>query len=247
MSKDKTISDEQLNACIDGQLDHSDQERLLEMLRDNPEMAHRNCQLQKAHELVRLTYHSEQPPENGSAGYTPPRHWMMGLVASLLIGMGVLIGMIGGGYFKQNSSLLELANTIHTPSSEQGPLAGDKQHWQVMLHVNSNDPYRFSVLLDETEQLLEDSRKNQQEIEIEILTNGPGLELVRDSDTPHARRLRALQDRYSNLVVSACSQALKRLRQKGTDIKLLPKTRVVPSALDNILRRQREGWTYIRI
>lgn len=242
MNREDTVSDETLNASIDGQLDRKDQARLMERLRNDPALAQRGCQLQKAHELVRLAYQSEQPHESPRPAPAARRPWRTGLVASLLIGFGMVLGLLGGTYYSQQpSSLLELASTVHTPD------AGDKPLWRVLLHVSTHDPYRFRILLEETEKLLESSRKEHQAVEVQILANGEGLELVRNSNTPHARRLRALQDRYSNLVVSACNEALTRLRQKGVDIELLPQTRVVSSALDEILHRQKQGWTYIRI
>lgn len=242
MSKDNSVSDEQLNAYIDGQLDLPEQSRLLEMLRDNPELSRRNCELQKVHELVKLTYQTEAAPE---AEAPPPylhHKWLMGVAAALLVGFGVLLGWVGINITGHDPSLIELANTVHV-----NPDAGEQHTWRVMLHVSSNDPHRFKILLDETENLLKTSVQDHQAVEVEILTNGDGMELVRNSNKPYARRLKSLQDEYKNLVVSACNQTLSRLRKQGIDIKLLPKTRVVPSAINEALARQKNGWTYIRI
>ncbi len=242
MNRDRTISDEQLNAYIDGQLDLPEQSRLLEILRDDPDLIRRNCELQKVHELVRLTYQSEHTPETINLPRRPRHKWLMSMAAALLIGFGVLLGWFGTNLNGHSSSLIELAKTVHV-----NPGNNTTRPWRIMLHVSSNDPYRFEVLLDETENLLKSSLKHQQAVEVEILTNGQGLELVRNSNQPYALRLRALQDKFNNLVISACDQALTRLREKGIKVELLPKTRVVPSAIHEVLARQKQGWTYIRI
>jgi intracellular sulfur oxidation DsrE/DsrF family protein len=242
MSKDNSVSDEQLNAYIDGQLDVPEQSRLLEMLRDNPELSRRNCELQKVHELVKLTYQTEQTPEISTAPPHMHQKWLMGVAAALLVGFGVLLGWFGLNLSNHDPSLLELARTVHVD-----PTSGEQHPWRVMLHVSSNDPHRFKILLDETENLLKTSLQDHKAVEVEILTNGKGMELVRNSNKPYARRLKSLQDEYQNLVVSACNQTLSRLRKQGIDIELLPKIRVVPSAINEALARQKRGWTYIRI
>lgn len=240
MNRDKTLSDEQLNAYVDGQLDLKEQSHLLEMVRDNPQLGRRHCALQKAHELVRLTYQSEPVPDTITPSRIPPSRWFMGLAAMLLVGFGALLGWAG---FSMNNpgSLIELASTVHA-----NPANATEQPWRVMLHVSSNQPRRFEILLNETEKLLKNSLAKQQAVEVEILTNGKGLSLVRNN-SPHARRLQALQDQYPSLVVSACNETLTRLRREGISVELLPQTRIVSSALNEALSRQQEGWTYIRI
>jgi len=242
MSKDNSVSDEQLNAYIDGQLDLPEQSRLLEMLRDNPELSRRNCELQKVHELVKLTYQTEKAPEAEASLPHLYQKWLMGVAAALLVGFGVLLGWVGTNMTSHNPSLLELANTLHVD-----PSSGEHHPWRVMIQVSSNDPHRFNVLLDETENLLKTSLQDHKVVEVEILTNGKGIELIRNSNQPYARRLKTLQDEYKNLVVSACNQTLTRLRKQGIEINLLPKIRVVPSAISEALARQKSGWTYIRI
>lgn len=242
MNRDKTLSDEQLNAYVDGQLDLGEQSRLLEIMRDNPELGRHNCHLQKAHELVKLTYQSEPVPDTTRPPRTSSSRWFMGLAAMLLIGFGAVLGWAG---FNMNppNSLMELASTVHA-----NPANATAQPWRVMLHVSSDDqPRRFKILLDETENLLKNSLARQQPVEVEILANGKGLALLRNDNSPHARRLQTLQKKYHNLVVSACNETLSRLRREGVAVELIPQTRIVSSALNEALARQRQGWTYIRI
>ncbi|MFP3874346.1 MAG: hypothetical protein ACLFV1_07810 [Thiohalophilus sp.] len=53
-----------------------------------------------------------------------------------------------------------------------------------MLHVSSNQPRRFAILLDETGKLLKNSPVRQQAMEVNILTNDKGLSLVRNTSSP---------------------------------------------------------------
>jgi intracellular sulfur oxidation DsrE/DsrF family protein len=40
---------------------------------------------------------------------------------------------------------------------------------------------------------------------------------------------------------------VERLREKGIEVRLLPGTRVASSALDQIVTRMGQGWSYVRI
>lgn len=137
MNRDNRVSDEQLNALVDGQLDLDEQTRLLKILQDNPELNRKNCELQKVHGLVKLTYESEQTPQYTSPVRQESRHrWVMGLAATLLVSFGVAMGWLVSNVSNNPSSLLELAHTVHVTPNEDG-----QQPWRVLLHVSSNDPH----------------------------------------------------------------------------------------------------------
>ncbi|MCK5721001.1 MAG: hypothetical protein KAI84_00555, partial [Gammaproteobacteria bacterium] len=62
------------------------------------------------------------------------------------------------------------------------------------------------------------------------------------------KRLQNLQLKYENLAVLVCGQTLKRVqREQGKKLNLLPNTNVVSSAINQIVKRQKNGWSYIRI
>jgi len=74
------------------------------------------------------------------------------------------------------------------------------------------------------------------------------LALVTNAGNEYNRRLQKLQLKYQNLVVMACGQTLKRFkRSTGKPVDLLPDTNVVTSAINQIVKRQKQGWSYIRI
>ncbi|MGD8926871.1 MAG: DsrE family protein, partial [Thioalkalispiraceae bacterium] len=119
---------------------------------------------------------------------------------------------------------------------------------KVLLHVTSDDRYRLNALLNETENVLKEYQHKQQKVAIQILANGKGLDFLRNDKSQFGKRIAELQSRYDNLVFTACAVAMARVKQEtGKDVQLLPNTKVTPSALDEVLRRQKEGWTYIKI
>ena len=92
------------------------------------------------------------------------------------------------------------------------------------------------------------SAQQQQKVRIEILTNGGGLMLVEESAAPYTQRVQALAKQYDNLGLIACQRALDTLKKdKGIELDLVPEASVVESAMNQVIKRQQEGWAYIRI
>ncbi len=243
MSND--FSDERLNAFIDNEVDLAEKHQLFDALRQDESLRKRVCELQKTHDLIKLTYQSIDPP----TGYPPlPQtrsrfRFPRSMAAGILVVVGSLLGWFTHQQMNPNNSLLELARAVESPQTTRTDSAR-----KIMLHVSTNDEYRLNIMLEETEHLLKASREGGEKVFVEILTNGPGLELVKKSGSQSAQRLQELQTRYDNLFVTACAQAIERVRRdKGVDLELIPNTTVVRSSLSEVLERQREGWTYIRI
>ncbi|HEB55716.1 MAG TPA: hypothetical protein ENI98_05310 [Gammaproteobacteria bacterium] len=243
MSND--FSDERLNAFIDNEMDLAEKQRVFEAFRQDEALRKRACELQKTHDLIKLTYQSVNPPTS----YQTPlrsqaRPWFLSnmVAATILVVVSSLLGWFGHQALTPNSSLLDLARAV------QPPQAVNSGARKIMLHVSTSDEYRLNIMLEETEHLLKASRKNGEKVFVEILANGPGLKIVDNIGSAPARRLQKLQTRYDNLYVTACAQAIERLRiTKGIKLDLIPNASVVRSSLSEVLKRQREGWTYIRI
>ena len=238
-----TYSDEHLNAYLDNQLDASERAQLLEALRQDGDLSARVCKLQKVKEMVQLAYHNfdaehsiQQPPHRKPV-------WPA-IAASFLLAMGLLTGWFANSQFGHQPRLLELAKAVQTSNTA----ATAQDEWRLVLHVDSADPNRFNVMLDETEQLLKTSAQQKQKVRVEILTNGGGLMLVEQGNAAYTKRLQALSKQYDNLGLLVCQRALNKFKsEKGVQLDLVPEARIVESAMNEVIKRQQEGWAYIRI
>ena len=238
-----TYSDEHLNAYLDNQLDASERAQLLEALRQDGELSARVCKLQKVKEMVQLAYHNFDAEHSIQQ---PPQHkpvWPA-IAASFLLAMGLLTGWFANSQFGHQPRLLELAKAAQTSNT----MATAQEEWRIVLHVDSADADRFNVMLDETEQLLKTSAQQQQKVRVEILTNGGGLMLVEQGNAAYTKRLQTLSKQYDNLGLLVCQRALDKLKtEKGVQLDLVPEATVVESAMNQVIKRQQEGWAYIRI
>jgi len=56
-----------------------------------------------------------------------------------------------------------------------------------------------------------------------------------------------MMDKYDNLTFVACANTIERLRARGVDVHLIDRTHARSTAIDHVISRLREGWTYIKI
>jgi len=238
-------SDEFLNAYIDSELATDERSQLLDDMRQDSELATRLCKLQKVKDMVQLAYYSAEdtkPEQNGKQRLQC--YALRTIAASLSLGIGLVIGNYTAMNDAHAPTLMEMAQTTHF-NAQSTP---KEKEWKLMVHVNSDDPARFRTVLDETEYLLKTSAHSTRKVQIEILVNGQGVRMLEDKDTPYAKKILAMESSYKNIQFLACQIALNRHKDKdGFDLDLLPGVEVVPSALKQVMTRQREGWTYLQI
>lgn len=236
----RRYSDETLNAFIDGELGPEETDELIAEMSQDAALSEEICRLNQTKELLRHVYrHPPQPePRANKKRKAYPR------VAAVLALLAV--GGAGGWTAHQVAVSSEVHNVGNTQLIQLPGAANEALN--VVLHVNSWEPERLASLLDETELLLSSYEQTGQRLNVEILTNGSGLDLLRADVTPYAARIHELQQRFDNLSFIACQTAMDRLKEeRGVQAQLLPDSRVVPSAVSEIARRQREGWVYIQI
>lgn len=233
MSHEKTISDEQLNAFVDQQLDQDDRERVLSATMKDQHLAEEVYSLYQMKELVQQAY--RQPPEVNRAMYPVRRRTVFFRWAAMLV-LFVTTAVTSyhwnqGGDFAQNA--------FFDMAAIQGDQFSGKR---VLLHVDSNDPQRIKAAMQTVEKLM----GRRQPEQIEVVANGAGLIMVREN-SPHAAGVSALAARYTNLEFKACGFAMEATRMKeGQPVVLVPEAEKVDAALNEILRRLKEGWVYIK-
>ena len=90
-------------------------------------------------------------------------------------------------------------------------------------------------------------RKPRKPIELEVIANAGGLDLFREEASPYAMRIQQLSEQYPNVKFIACTNAIERLREKGIEPHLIKSVHRGPTALDQVVKRMNDGWTYIKI
>jgi hypothetical protein len=77
--------------------------------------------------------------------------------------------------------------------------------------------------------------------QVEVVFFGPGLNMLRVTNTEYQERLKKLSD--NGVTLSACQNAMKAMNVKTED--LFPFATQVDSGVAQLARRQEAGWAYI--
>jgi intracellular sulfur oxidation DsrE/DsrF family protein len=272
MSQEKRFSDEFLNAFVDNQIAAEEKSRAYIEIGQDENLNRQVCELRKLHDLVQLAY--QNPPTSPLRQHGTERtrraRMRFGVAASFLLILGVLFGTQTKLLLTTNAPETVSATPIEMPQAapvsppKQATLAtpvnsaavmpvdrvadGKPSNNKVLIHIAYDDALRLSQSLDEVESLLRYYRDSRQDARVEVVINGKGLELVRVDTSAFANRIQDLQKEFDNLTFAACQNTIDRLkRERGILVRLLPGVIVIDSGMAELMRRQNQGWTYLRV
>jgi len=241
--RDQGISDEFLNAFVDDQLDGAERGRAFDAIEHDGGLKERVCELRGLKERMRHAY--EHPPTQGRSAVNGRRlrtSHFRALAACLLLCIGAASGWFAHTWAGMGSDS-EMTRLLQ--SVQRNDVGVEPQN--IIVHVGSSNPVRLKTALDETESLLDSYRRSNRKLQVEIVANGGGVDLLRADVSPYAQRIGLMQEKYPNLGFIACGQTIRKLQDKGVDVKLLPHTGVASSAVDQIALRLKQDWVYIRV
>lgn len=120
-------------------------------------------------------------------------------------------------------------------------LAADtaKKHG-VVFHVTDSDPGKWNQALNNAANL--QKAKGKENMDIEIVVNGKGLDMMKFESVVASRMNDALKNGVKLL---ACGTTMK--AAKVTEKDLHQGVKVVPGGVVEIMEKQEAGWTYIKI
>ena len=116
-------------------------------------------------------------------------------------------------------------------------LAQEKQ--KVVFQVSDNDPAKWNLALNNARNVQADLGKDK--VQIEIVAYGPGLNMLKAESKVAARLAEALDN---DVVLLACENTMT--NTKVTKADMYGGIGYVLAGVTHIMKRQREGWAYIR-
>jgi len=150
------------------------------------------------------------------------------------MGLALAVGLAGGWMASRALDGGAEATAAVVPASQDT--------W--LLHVASSDPARMQVALNRAEELMNGPGATAHS-RVEIVANEGGLDLLRSDRTPFADRIRELAEQ--DVLFFACNRAIERLQERGVEVHLVPEANTHYSALDRVVHRMQQGWTYEKI
>jgi intracellular sulfur oxidation DsrE/DsrF family protein len=128
-------------------------------------------------------------------------------------------------------------------------LAADGKAHHVAFHVDQSDPEIINQVLNNVTNLIEYYRGKNEEVSVDVVAYGPGLNMLRTDASPVQDRIRRLKDMAfpGTIQFSACNVTKTAMeKREGHAITLLPEASLVPSGVVHLVELQEQGFSYVR-
>ena len=139
---------------------------------------------------------------------------------------------------KRRAAVALLGFTLALPAlAQQKKKPAARQ--RVLFQVSDNDPSKWNLALNNAKNVQAELGKDN--VQIEIVAYGPGLEMLK-AESKVADRLAGALD--ENIGLIACENTMTNTRVTKDD--MYSGIAYVKAGVTHIMKRQREGWAYIR-
>src|SRR5712672_3073234 len=128
-------------------------------------------------------------------------------------------------------------------------LAADNKPHRIAIQVDQNDPQVMNLALNNATNVIEYYRAKNEEVDIDIVTYGPGLHMLRSDTSPVQDRIKRLKDMVfpGKIQFSACNVTKTNMeKREGHAISIVPEASIVPSGVVHLMELQEQGWSYVR-
>jgi uncharacterized protein len=137
------------------------------------------------------------------------------------------------------SALLPIAVVALATTASAQTASPAKKH-RLLFQVSDNDPARWNLVLNNAKNA-QDDVGGAQNVDIEIVAYGPGIYMVK-ADSPVGSRIDDAVK--SGIKVVGCENTMKAFKLDKAEMRST--IGYVPAAVTEIMKKQEEGWPYIR-
>jgi len=139
----------------------------------------------------------------------------------------------------QATKLTAVAKTMPTKDTT-------KPH-RLILQVNSNEPAMMNLALNNATNVAQYYQDLGEKVNINIVTFGPGMHMLRDDTSPVKGRIKTLSESQPSISFEACGNTRENMgRAEGKEIPLISEAKVVKSGVVRVIELQELGWSYVK-
>jgi len=149
-----------------------------------------------------------------------------------------------GGFLRRCASVVLMSLALASTG-----LAADGKSHRVSIQVDQNDPQVMNLALNNATNVIEFYRGKKEDVEVDIVTYGPGLHMLRADTSPVQDRIKQLKAMAfpAKIQFSACNNTKQGMEKtEGHAISILPDATIVPSGVVRLMELQERGWSYVR-
>jgi uncharacterized protein len=120
---------------------------------------------------------------------------------------------------------------------------------RIAIQVDQNDPGVMNLALNNANNVIDYYRAKGQDVQVDLVTYGPGLHMLREDTSPVKDRIKQLKDSAfpSTVQFSACGNTKENMEKKeGKPVSIVSEAVLVPSGVVHLMELQEKGWSYVR-
>ncbi|GEP59813.1 DsrE family protein [Reyranella soli] len=145
-----------------------------------------------------------------------------------------------------NAQQPALAQSKQSAASPAAPGIEKVAH-RLILQVNTNEPAVMNLALNNAANAEQHYKSIGEKIQIEIVTFGPGLNMLRDDTSPVKERIKSLAETSRSISFAACDNTRANMsRAEQKEIPLISQATIVSSGVVRVMELQEQGWSYVR-
>ncbi len=151
----------------------------------------------------------------------------------------------------QRSAKAHPAKSAHLPAglADKTKAQHSAKAHRLVIQVDQNDPAVMNLALNNATNVIDYYRAKGEDVNVDVVTYGPGLHMLRADTSPVQDRIKSLKDYAfpSKIQFSACGNTKEGMEKKeGHPITVLSEAVVVPSGVVRLMELQEKGWSYVR-
>jgi intracellular sulfur oxidation DsrE/DsrF family protein len=142
-------------------------------------------------------------------------------------------------------AILAFAVLAFAPASS----ADDVKTHRIAIQVDQNDPQVMNLALNNATNILDYYRAKNEDVEIDVVIYGPGLQMLRADASPVKDRIKHIREMAppGKVVFSVCNNTkMGAEKTEGHAVFILPDAAMVPSGVVHLMDLQEQGWSYVR-
>lgn len=127
--------------------------------------------------------------------------------------------------------------------------AADPKPHRVAIQVDQNDPQVMNLALNNATNVIEYYRAKNEDVDVDIVTYGPGLHMLRADTSPVQDRIKRLKELAfpGKIQFSACNNTKQNMEKaEGKAVSIISDAALVPSGVVRLMELQEQGWSYVR-
>ncbi len=140
---------------------------------------------------------------------------------------------------RRTSLLAVLGATLFTAACAQPTLISGAKRQKLLVQMSDADPARWNMALNNAKNVQDEL--GAANVDIEIVAFGPGINMIKFDSVVNSRVSEAMK---AGVQIVACENTLRTLKMSRADI--ISGAVYANSGVVQIMRRQSEGWNYVR-